>query len=604
MKALSTSLREGVLYVTLDTPACSVNIFTHAAALELLSILENLDPAARALVFRSAKPHSFVNGASLMLASAVSKPEDLPRLTAPIRRAYDALGALPIPTLAAVRGSCYGCGVELTLRCRFRVAGDSHDAQFYMTEVADYLLVPTFGSTQYLPHVLGLEAATDFLLWGERWSGSEALSRGLVSGCLPDSEFDFAVERIATDLARRGESPLLRSSVPRAATDVRALGARTRERIRHLPPAYRGVYETCYSLMEQAALKRTLDAAGFQDEVMASGRSIMAPISKASVAFFFVRQLNEQVVTRGTEDQSTFRVACDTSAEPVRFLRQQLESRKIRGVSFAEFAGARADSATCSIMAYPQARADRTCFAFSADLELDEPESSAEVILYAPTWRRGTPFVEIASSTPSDKTATAFRLFAKAGVAAVVTQPRTGFVTNDLLCAFLRPQVAFVKSGGSPGELAATLSQLGFTRLPGDWLPGWDLSKLARLLHGGGSSPESIGAIQAALGALPCARAADGAAPSGPVESAILVSLLSFARRALADGCAKHPSVLDVVAREVIDFPIGSTSLCRYLTVERARQLGERETEVAALVSDDELDALKDFIGQRRDFYR
>ena len=320
---LSVETRAAVLYITLDTPACAVNIFTHQAAVQLLAILGAVEPGVRAVVFRSAKADSFINGASLMLGSAVSKPDDLPRLTEPIRRAYQALGELRVPTIAAMRGSCYGCGVELSLRCRYRVAGDSYDAHLRMTEIADYLLIPTFGSTQALPRLLGLERATDFLLWGDTWPAREALAKGLLDGCFSDGEFDAAVEHVATDLAVRGSSALLAVPKQPPDIDVKAFGERTRARIAGLPPAYRDVYGACYALMERAALKETPDAADYEAEVLASGLSILSPASKASVAFFFVRQLGEQVSLRGARPpRSTVRVGCDSRFEGPRFFRE------------------------------------------------------------------------------------------------------------------------------------------------------------------------------------------------------------------------------------------------------------------------------------------
>src|SRR5262245_22672309 len=92
--SLSAERRGDVLHVTLDTPACPVNVFSHQTALELLSILEGIDGGVRAFVFRSGKPASFVNGASLMLANAIRSEGDLPRLSATIRKAYDAIAEL------------------------------------------------------------------------------------------------------------------------------------------------------------------------------------------------------------------------------------------------------------------------------------------------------------------------------------------------------------------------------------------------------------------------------------------------------------------------------------------------------------------------------
>src|SRR5437870_883668 len=99
----STRRSGSVLYVVLDTPGCAVNIFSHQAAVQLLDVLSGIEEGVKAVVLASGKPDSFVNGVGLMLAGAVTKPEDVPRLTGTIRMAYRALEELSIPTIAAIR---------------------------------------------------------------------------------------------------------------------------------------------------------------------------------------------------------------------------------------------------------------------------------------------------------------------------------------------------------------------------------------------------------------------------------------------------------------------------------------------------------------------
>ena len=108
---VTSELRRGTLLVWLDTPG-PINVLTAATASELVRIFENLpSPLPRAVVLRSRKPNSFLNGTSLLLAGALQTMEDVPRATAPARRAYRAIRECPVPTIAAIGGACYGCGV-------------------------------------------------------------------------------------------------------------------------------------------------------------------------------------------------------------------------------------------------------------------------------------------------------------------------------------------------------------------------------------------------------------------------------------------------------------------------------------------------------------
>ncbi|HYY52605.1 MAG TPA: enoyl-CoA hydratase/isomerase family protein, partial [Myxococcales bacterium] len=162
------SLRGGILYLTLDTRGSSVNVFTPAVALELERELRaGLDRGARAVVLRSAKPGSFVNGVGLLLAASSHAQGAAMERARTLQRCYERLAAAPVPTIAAIEGNCYGCGLELALTCDYRIARDSYDTHFYMPELRDYAFIPLFGGTQRLPLLLGLRKGMEALL-GER----------------------------------------------------------------------------------------------------------------------------------------------------------------------------------------------------------------------------------------------------------------------------------------------------------------------------------------------------------------------------------------------------------------------------------------------------
>lgn len=152
MKPLRVRRTQGVLLLTLDTPGSPVNIFDVPAARQVVEAMEQAErDGTRAVVFQSAKPDSFLNGARLMsLYSAGKSPhtsQDLGLLSA----AYEAVRNSRVLTVAAIRGNCYGCGLEFALTCKARVAADTRDTHFYLTELKDYLLLPAFGSMRALP---------------------------------------------------------------------------------------------------------------------------------------------------------------------------------------------------------------------------------------------------------------------------------------------------------------------------------------------------------------------------------------------------------------------------------------------------------------------
>jgi len=88
----------------------------------------------------------------------------------------------PQVVVAALHGTVYGGGLVVALACDWRVA--EAGTRFAMPEVGLGLL-PTFGGTQLLPRLLGVEAALRLIVDGEVWSAEQALAYGLVDEVVP-----------------------------------------------------------------------------------------------------------------------------------------------------------------------------------------------------------------------------------------------------------------------------------------------------------------------------------------------------------------------------------------------------------------------------------
>ena len=82
------SRSNGILTLTLDSPGSRVNVLNRAASIQLQSFVREACPEeVRAIVIRTAKKNSFINGVGLMLAQATKKEEDAARFTACVRDA-------------------------------------------------------------------------------------------------------------------------------------------------------------------------------------------------------------------------------------------------------------------------------------------------------------------------------------------------------------------------------------------------------------------------------------------------------------------------------------------------------------------------------------
>lgn len=122
-------------------------------------------------------------------------------LLRPLGAGFDALAALPQPTVGAVRGSAHSAGLELALACDIRLACEG--TTFAMPETG-LGMVPLGGGTQRLPRAVGRSQALRMLLAGTEIDAAEARRIGLVTDVVPDGEEVEAAFGIARAIAQRG----------------------------------------------------------------------------------------------------------------------------------------------------------------------------------------------------------------------------------------------------------------------------------------------------------------------------------------------------------------------------------------------------------------
>jgi enoyl-CoA hydratase/carnithine racemase len=101
------------------------------------------------------------------------------------------LANLPLPVISAVHGHCYTGALELALVGDIILAAES--AKFGDTH-AKWALTPVWGLSQRLPRRVGTYKAREMMFTCRTYSGREAEAMGLANQCVPDSEFDAAIE--------------------------------------------------------------------------------------------------------------------------------------------------------------------------------------------------------------------------------------------------------------------------------------------------------------------------------------------------------------------------------------------------------------------------
>ncbi|MEK7705233.1 MAG: enoyl-CoA hydratase/isomerase family protein [Myxococcota bacterium] len=596
-RPFSIEHRQGVLYLTLDTPRCEVNIFNNAAARQLRDVLTTQDFATtRALVLQSGKEGSFVNGVGLLMAVSAQTPEAARDLSGEVRDAYQMLRDCPVPTIAAVRGNCYGCGVELALACDYRVAANTSVTHFYMTEVNDYLFLPIFEGTLRLPLLLGLERSADLLLWGQRWSAMQAQAYGLVDAVFDVDELAastavFAAKVVAQTAGRK--PPTRRRPDVR---DVAAIVDRQRRRIAQLPASYRPVYERTLELMARAVEAGEVTTQDRDDEILESGRSACAPMAKKALSFFFIRQVAHTLALgKARTDVPPLQVGFHGDTDALRELRADLTTHRVpatqvhRSVeTLARHAG---DATVCvvdgSLPTGEVARTGAHLLVLTPSTDEAAREHDGVVgFLHRPYASTGPALLELASTDRSPATTQRlYRYLTDAGFRVVVTRAGGGSALGHGLVAYFAPLVRFVHQGGAPSTIDASLRDFGVTKLPRVLLDHLDLRWLATALSAStGYEPADVAR---ALGRLRALETASGSVDPRLVDG-VCASLFAAASRWRARGTLRHPALADVALRELVDFPLQHGSLHTYMTRERLRAITGDPERLRPWVSEDD----------------
>lgn len=579
------SCDDGILTLTLDTPKSPINIFNHATAHQLSEILASVTPqTTRAIVFETAKPNSFINGVGLLLAQASQTHEDIVRASTPPWDAYRAVHDVPVPTIAVVNGNCFGCGVEFALQCDYRIATDTCETQFYMTELNDYLFIPLFGGTWNLPEAVGLAGAIELLLWGERWSATTAHARGLVDEVVA-YEDRAGGARVVVQRALAGKQSSRRRGRVDWGGEEESILLRARRRIVELPPFYHEVYTAALELLIGGARQERTYVEHQREELRHSAASALSSNGKAAFAFFYLRQMaGERAAGRfgnGAKPATlSFDVGHDTNA---RAFAEDVCSRKL---------------------AWGLSPSETIPVAVQASLA-EAPR--ADTVLYAPTYPEGGRLIELAtrrnsgdSSADGDDTAQLARTLQRLGFEVARTTPVDGFVSNRLLAAYFAPLVRFVFGGGEATAVNGALRAAGFVRRPHGLLAALDRPRLAaQVAEMIGSKAVNVEISLAALGD----DTYDGSMHLLVID-ALCISLLEAILAIRAQREVRDLTIADLIARELLDFPRHLCSLCSWLKRERVAQAIGNERALRTMVSEQALETARAFVAEGREFYR
>lgn len=102
------------------------------------------------------------------------------------------------PVIAAINGHAVGLGLTMTLQCDIRIVAE--DAKLGIVQTRRGIL-PDLHSHWTLPRIVGHARATELLLTGRMFRGSDALAWGLASEALPADEVLPRARALAQEIA-------------------------------------------------------------------------------------------------------------------------------------------------------------------------------------------------------------------------------------------------------------------------------------------------------------------------------------------------------------------------------------------------------------------
>ncbi|MFT7614728.1 MAG: 3-hydroxyacyl-CoA dehydrogenase/enoyl-CoA hydratase/3-hydroxybutyryl-CoA epimerase [Parvicellaceae bacterium] len=159
------------------------------------------DDSIRAGIVISDRP-DFIAGADIKAFKAEKKGDFLPLLEHG-HKSLNALENAKKPVIAAIHGTAYGLGTELSLACHGRICSDDRKTKFALPEVKLGLL-PGGGGTQRLPRLVGLQKSLDMMLTGKNIFARQAKRIGLVDEIVNKNKLHIAAVKLADKIIKNG----------------------------------------------------------------------------------------------------------------------------------------------------------------------------------------------------------------------------------------------------------------------------------------------------------------------------------------------------------------------------------------------------------------
>jgi enoyl-CoA hydratase/carnithine racemase len=201
-ETLRYEVADHALTITLDRPE-RLNAFTEAMGAELIEAFDRADrdDEVRAVIVTGAG-RGFCAGMDLQAGGSTFDYGERPDGEVPrdgggrvVLRIHECLK----PVIAAINGPAVGVGITMTLPADIRLVAESARMGFVFTRRG---IVPEACSSWFLPRLVGISQAMEWVATGRVFTAQEALAGGLVRSVHPDGELLDAARALVAEIAQ------------------------------------------------------------------------------------------------------------------------------------------------------------------------------------------------------------------------------------------------------------------------------------------------------------------------------------------------------------------------------------------------------------------
>ncbi|MEV6217440.1 enoyl-CoA hydratase-related protein [Nocardia sp. NPDC051833] len=192
------SVDEHIATISMNRPAAR-NAYTMTMATELGAAITvaDRDPDVRAIIL-TGEGSDFCVGADLAGGGlAIDDEEEEECWLEPAGQCSLRIFECTKPVIAAIRGAAVGAGSTIILPADYRIAATDSRFGYVFTRRG---LFPEGGSAWYLPRLVGMGRAMDWMLSGRVFPAAEALSAGLVQQLAEPDDVLTAARAYAKDI--------------------------------------------------------------------------------------------------------------------------------------------------------------------------------------------------------------------------------------------------------------------------------------------------------------------------------------------------------------------------------------------------------------------